>query len=141
MLSIAEAVRLVCGRTSMYVGSESYEAVVAFLGGFDFARDGGPLGGFREWLVVRVDGGNNLVWEQLVLLAAFPEQAWAERGTFSDEANKSAIAALERLLLEFLAVREESGLRRIYLDHENWLRRQDWYAPDWPDWYEFDGDS
>ena len=41
----------------MYVLNETYESAAAFVLGYDAACEGGPLMGFREWLVLRIGSG------------------------------------------------------------------------------------
>ena len=133
--------RQVCERPGMYLSNPSYESVSAFILGFDLASEGGVLHGFREWLVVRNDGGNSLAWHDLVLYAAFPQDpAPRERASASSDAAKHAIRTLLELVREFSADRSKpEGLRRVFLEYESWLRAQDWYTPDSPSWIEVDG--
>jgi hypothetical protein len=108
----------------MYLRSETFDCVVSFLSGYDEAQSGGFLIGFREWLVVRADGGNNLAWPSLVLVVlGVPE----ERGE-----SEKLIEGLFNLLEEFIAVRQShNGLRQIFARYEDWLRRQDWYTAEY----------
>jgi hypothetical protein len=109
----------------MFLGSISYEAAVAFLNGYDIALAGGPLCGFREWLVLRVGGGNNLGWSGLV------KELLGEAGLVKRkqtlEGQKIAIEFLFSLLEEFMTERDEHGVRRVYVAYEQWLREQSWY--------------
>lgn len=51
-----------CLRPAMWVGMPPYLArIEAFIDGFDMACYGGPLQGWREWLIVRVNLGDNLM--------------------------------------------------------------------------------
>lgn len=109
----------------MWLRSPSLELVIAFVQGYDTALAGGLLAGFREWMIVRVDGGSNLAWTALVPLAL-------------DSSPRDTDAQIEgffQLLEEFLAAKNASdGLRRILHRYEAWLRGQDWYTPDYPGW-------
>jgi len=120
----------------MYIQDANYQAVAAFLLGYDTASEGGVLLGFREWLIPRVGGRNNLVWPVLVLYLAFPNAEDPRVEVVSSAATeKHAIDVLFRLVMEFDDLRRKpNGLRKVYLDYERWLRTQDWYDPDWPDW-------
>jgi len=113
-------------RPGMYLAVETIDCVIAFLDGYDAACEHGFLVGFREWLVVRADGGNNLAWSGLV------------RHILDDDPELNAtqqVAGLFELLDAFMAVRcERDGLRRIYAAYEAWLRMQSWYTPDSPSW-------
>src|SRR5947207_973737 len=44
-----------CARRGMFVGAADFSAVVAYIDGFNAARGGGPLLGFREWLTLRAN--------------------------------------------------------------------------------------
>jgi hypothetical protein len=107
-------------RPAMYTGEESYAAVCAFLGGFDLARDGGPLSGFHEWLVIRVGGGDNLHWSGLVKLLVASDPSFP----LSAEHNRLCLDGLFPILSEFLAYRESVGLTRIHQEYAQWLSRQ-----------------
>jgi hypothetical protein len=121
----------------MYLSNVSYETVVAFVEGYDLALHGGFLVGFREWLIVKFDDGNNLSWSALVLslMGLVGERSPAPAEVKSAEGQSAAIAFLFDTLDRFRDEREApSGLRRIYRNYENWLTRQDWYSPMSPDW-------
>src|SRR3954447_18890217 len=57
-----DMVRHVSTRPGKWVTPATFATVCAFLDGFDRGRDGAPLLGFKEWLVVQSNGGNNLTW-------------------------------------------------------------------------------
>ncbi|MDC0679130.1 hypothetical protein [Sorangium atrum] len=119
----------------MYLSNVSYDTVVAFVEGYDLALHGGFLVGFREWLIVKLDDGNNLSWPVLVLglMERVGERSPVE--VKSAEGQSVAMAFLFDTLEKFVHEREApSGLRRIYRNYENWLTRQDWYSPLSPDW-------
>jgi hypothetical protein len=109
---------------SMY-GVRSFEGIHAFLDGFDLARDGGPMAGFREWLIVRANGGNNLGWPGLVQLLTIPQVASIELSAEQDDLCRRAVP---RLLSEYLAYREEVGLTKVFHDYGKWLLRHRWYT-------------
>jgi hypothetical protein len=107
----------------MYVAPASVGGVVAYIDGFNAARGGGPLAGFREWLVVRVNGGNNLHWARLVSLLTSPH-------TVQDAAAKQEvlwIQALGNVLAEYLRYRHDNGITKVYYDYGRWLLRHRWY--------------
>ncbi|XXX76289.1 hypothetical protein WMF30_52425 [Sorangium sp. So ce134] len=119
----------------MYLSNVSYDTIVAFVEGYDLALCRGFLVGFREWLVVKLEDGNNLSWSVLVLnlMGRVGERSSTE--VKSAEGPGVAIEFLFDTLEQFLDEREApSGLRRIYRSYENWLTRQDWYSPLSPDW-------
>jgi hypothetical protein len=114
-------------RPSMYLRVNTYDAAVSFVNGYNIALSGGLLVGFREWLIVRVDGAENRAWTELVLLELGDPEAQGEQSAL--------IKGLFRVLEEFVAVRDVSGgLRRIYVAYEKWLERQEWYITTHPDW-------
>jgi len=125
-------------RTGMYIQDATYRAAAAFVLGYDIASEGGVLVGFREWLIPQVSGGNNLAWSALVLHVAFPEALDPDAIVASSpETERHAIDVLFRLIGEFDDVRKErDGLRKVYLDYERWLRAQDWYDSESPQWIE-----
>src|SRR4051794_6854569 len=113
---LIEALR---SRPGMFVNVETFDVVTAFLCGYDAALHGGLLVGFREWLIVRSDGGNNFTWDGLV-------RGLIGENSLSDETK--AIELLFCLLEEFTDVRDaRDGLRRILMSYERWLRKQEWY--------------
>jgi len=106
-----------CARPGMFVVPASLATVCAYMDGFDVARDRGPLVGLREWLVTRVRGGTNLHWTGLITIVLSVEMPGDEK----------AIETLGRLLTEFFKHRRESGIAKIFQDHNRWLVRQKWY--------------
>lgn len=119
-------------RTSMYLDSGSYAEASAFVQGCDAGNDYGLLYGFREWLIVRLNGYNNLHWSALVLHSAFPtETVTSEDIISSKERNKIAVNELCDLLIEFLREREKyDGILKIFERYFSWLYQQSWYTPE-----------
>lgn len=108
----------------MYVGSNDFEKVCAFIDGLHAAT--GCLIGFREWLIVEVDTGNNLVWWGLVGHAIHRDSTPAEE----------RVQRLGELIDEFYkftgsTIGATNGLMRVYVRYHGWLLRQKWYKPDW----------
>ena len=104
----------------MYLLEETYVVVAAFIQGYDEAYEGGLLAGFREWLVVRLVGGQNLAWPALVLHAAFPGSRSPQDALRSEpDGDRVAIDTLFRLLTEFDETRKKhDGLRSIFVAFE-----------------------
>jgi hypothetical protein len=50
----------------MYVWPDTYEAVIAYVQGYDAALEGALLLGFEEWLMAQMKWGSNLHWPALV---------------------------------------------------------------------------
>jgi hypothetical protein len=127
-MDTAKLLDAVRNRPGMLGLDRSFGQTAAFVNGLNAGRDGMFLIGFREWLIVRADLGDNLVWESLVRHIAFPGQV--ERSP-SVEGDEHAREVLLDLLSEFLAARDmrHEGLLRIYDAYGKWLRRQSWYEP------------
>jgi hypothetical protein len=103
-------------RTGMYTLNDTYESVASFVLGYDAAHEGGTLMGFREWLVLRLDFGDNLGWPALVPHIAFPKakDPWKRLG--KPAAERHAIETMFDLIAEFDGVRSQhEGLKDIFL--------------------------
>lgn len=113
-------------RFGMYLQDETYAAAAALVLGYDLACEGGVLAGFREWLVVRLNGGPNLGWTALVLHAAFPAATDPQQAVLaSPETQRHAIDVLFGLLAEYDDVRTgRDGLRGVFLAFDRWLHQQ-----------------
>lgn len=123
---------------SMYLRSVKFDVAVAFVAGFDSATNNGLLVGFREWLVVRLNDGNNMHWSELLLMIDKSERA----GTPSAATEKARVAFLFSTLEEFFAECERpEGMRSIFVRHDDWLRAQEWYGPGSPSWLPRSGDA
>jgi hypothetical protein len=114
------------------LSEETYEEAAAFVLGCDAGNEWGLLTGFKEWLIVRLNYGNNLAWIGMVLRIAFPNGPVYWTGITAPKAeNKIAIDTLFDLLIEFLRERKEpDGLTKIFERYLAWLHRQSWYDPD-----------
>ena len=124
-------------RLGMHLQRVDYPTASALVEGYNLAVNGGLLFGFREWLIVKANGGNNLAWSQLVLEVAFPEVALRRAALQTQEGNDKAVNAMFNLLDDFLAFRSRpEGAREVFLTYERWLRRQAWYEPSSPVWFE-----
>lgn len=118
-------------RPGMYLRRVQFDAAIAFVQGFDAATNGGLLVGFKEWLVLRTKDGHNLSWPELVSMLDKP----ARVGTPSEAAEEARVTFLFSTLNEFVAERERpAGIRSIFVRYDEWLRAQNWYGPDSPDW-------
>jgi hypothetical protein len=125
-MEFQDLVRSVCKRPGMYVPSPYFSSVCAYICGFDQARDGGPLAGFHEWLVVRADGGDNLHWVGLVELILQPG---ADRtGPLTAEQEASCLKGMADLFEEFFGFRQEHGITKIHHHYARWLLRKRWYT-------------
>jgi len=112
-----------CLRPQMYVGSTSFVAVCAYLDGFNHARSGGPLIGLQQWLVVRLNTGNNLHWAGVARQQLPHDPADAQ---LSEE--ERAVRSLGRLLAEFFEYRRANGVTKVFHEYARWLLRWSWYT-------------
>ncbi len=114
-----ELLTLVRLRPGMYGLDGSFTHFCIFVEGWDTGTSWSLLAGFREWLIVRVNGGDNLVWAALVLRIAFPSGKHVDSLDTND--NAVAVDTLFRLLDEFLELREQSnGLAEIFTTYVTW---------------------
>jgi len=119
----------------MYLSPVEFDVVAAFLQGFHVATCSGLLEGFREWLVVKLGHGSNLAWSQLALHLAFPDAPSPRQRLSEHGGQQHAVEVLFRLLEEYWQAKESpQGLRRIFVDYQHWIQRQDWYGPSSPDY-------
>jgi len=81
----------------MHVSPESYEAVAAYVMGFEAATEHGALNGFQPWLALKHGSGFNLHWAGLVLLEAFADG----RSPTTPSEHRHAIDTLFDLIDEF----------------------------------------
>lgn len=86
-------------RPGMYVGRVRYNAVTAYLDGYDHASGGRLLTGFQPWLARKLQTGGNLVWPSLVLRVLLPEGRAPEPWPEVDQ--QRAVEGLFGLLDEF----------------------------------------
>lgn len=94
-------------RPGAYGLDGSYRLFTTYIAGFHAGSGHTVLEGFREWLIVRVRGGDNLVWEALVLMPAFPgETGRSPFVRMDDERNAVAVGVLFASLDRFLADRD-----------------------------------
>ncbi|GAA2777684.1 hypothetical protein GCM10010452_00960 [Crossiella cryophila] len=106
----------------------SYGGLVNFVMGLDLGTDGALLNGFREFLVLKLDGGDNLGWPGLVkhLSGDGTEAAVDQIGP-----GQAGVDCLFDLLDEFLAEASNPHRRtRIHHEYVQWLQRQSWYNQD-----------
>jgi len=110
----------------MWFHPVTFETAAAFIQGFDAALSEGLLVGFREWLIVRLNGPNDLTWPPMVLMALEDPRA--------DSTPQLLVERMFAILDEFVQARKSGGLRPIFLGYEAWLNRQSWYTPNSPQW-------
>lgn len=108
----------------MWVSPETFDSVASFVTGFDAARDGAVLRGFREWLQLYGARGSNLAWPWLVLALAFPNDEPGEGSLVDAAAHRHAIDTLFELFAEFDdVVGQRDGLTAIYVAFDRRSRR------------------
>ncbi len=110
----------------MYISQQTYTHTVAYLNGMNNAYNDNLLKGFREWLIVKFDTGNNLCWDVIILQGLF-EEGKIHSLNAECENNQFLIQTLFQLLNEFLSERETLGLAEIELKYKKWLIEQKWY--------------
>jgi len=127
----------VAARPSSFLASVEYDVAIGFIDGYDAATHGGVLVGLREWLIVKLGFGNNLIWSSLIQRLIFHEQSNANE-VFPDPVKPElSIRKLFTILDEFATERDSAnGLRSIYLRYHQWLQSQDWYDSESPDYVE-----
>lgn len=112
-------------RPGMQLPSPTFGAVVAFVIGYDAASAGSFLEGFREWLIVKLEGGSNLWWPALVVeLMSSATGDQLSRPSWEEEDDKATDFLFETIE-EFLAYRETNGIRIILDEYSSWLRLQE----------------
>jgi hypothetical protein len=111
-----------CQTPGMYITPVNYDTMCAYLQGFDAARNGGPLLGFAQWLIVRANSGNNLHWRGLAKL-----QLVVELKDKNLPQGEQEVQALGRLLQIFFEERKQLGITKIYYEFGKWLLRKSWY--------------
>ena len=57
-MSLPEVLANLRKRPSIYINPETYDTAVAFVDGYDAATRRGLLVGFHEWLIVKLNRGN-----------------------------------------------------------------------------------
>ncbi len=116
-------------RPGMYFGGSTlrYDQLVAFVTGVDMGSQGALLAGFREFLILKYDGGSNLWWSALVMRLRVPDASIP----LETEDDQAAVNGLFDLLDEFLAETGSAfGATRIYHEYFLWLQQQSWYKPE-----------
>ncbi len=84
--------------------------------------------GFREWLVVQLDGYNSQVWTELVPVLAIQRGILSRSSSDDPKWEAEAIESVFVILDEFLSVQAaHNGPRRIFVEYDQWLRKQSWY--------------
>jgi hypothetical protein len=92
----------------MYVLSDRYDVMVAFVCGCDAATGGNLLAGFQEWAAERVTGHPeaSVSWAGLIAHSQSPEGSARPLSELSGEPGAAAADKLLDLIDEFLALRE-----------------------------------
>lgn len=117
MVEFAPLIQHLCKRPGMYVVPAQMGTVIAFIDGFDHASDDKPLSGFREWLIVRANGGTNLYWGGIVKLILRPNMTVDE---FCQSNEEQLFQGLENLLMEFIDERNKFGKDKILDEYNQW---------------------
>jgi len=101
----------------MYLVDVSLNSVLSFLIGFDCACSFGVFVGFKEWLVLSLDGGENFAWDALIRNKL--------RAAGIDERGDGVAEFVMAVVAEFWEVsRTRHGLERIFVDYHAWLAKE-----------------
>ncbi|MBX7228635.1 MAG: hypothetical protein K1X48_03385 [Burkholderiaceae bacterium] len=125
-MEFKDLVQKLCKQPGMWVSEPYFMSVCAYLRGYDDAREGGPLAGFREWLIVKVNEGNNLGWERLVQNIIFRDEL--SQASLKAQGEEESLLKLASLLDEYLVFRSVTGLTKVYYDYAQWLLKKQWYS-------------
>ncbi len=104
---------------SMFMISRQCQSVIAFVEGVDFAFRGGGLAGFREWLVVKNNGGNNLGWPAHILFMCYPDK-FINLADLGNVDHRMVTDTMFELIEAFESEKEKKGLGRIFREYEEW---------------------
>lgn len=103
-------------RSGMYVDTDNYHAVTAFIDGMDTICNG--MMGFHQWLEMRVGTRYNVGWQVIILELSPTPIPWPPEN--SDQ-NKRAIGLIGETLKEFFEYREKVGVTHIYTEYSKWI--------------------
>lgn len=109
--------------TDMYLLNRKFTSLVAYIDGMNLVYEGILLEGFREWLIVNNNFGNNLCWSLIILKSQFPEKSLEEIDNDKD-ANQILVRKTFDMLLEFLKYRDSKGLENVFSIYKKWLSQQ-----------------
>ncbi|MCX2951589.1 hypothetical protein [Lentzea sp. NEAU-D7] len=115
----------------MFVSRPSFDALTAFITGYDEAarRLGAPgLRGWSEWLVACRGRDCNHAWPGQVLHMAIPE-GWENLWALAPDVEARAIEVLFDLLDRFLAERDNSDTPEVLCEPVRQSSTQDHTAP------------
>ena len=131
-LEFEKMVEILCTHPGMFLCPASYGAVCAYLERFDAARNGGPLVGLHQWLVVRSNGGDNRVWQALVqelvgrkfINAVLSDEELPDKELPGEELFLREVG---KLFAEFFEYRRVNGITKVFHEYARWLLRRSWY--------------
>ena len=102
---------LVAEKPGMFVHAKRFDVVWGFIEGFDTARAGAPLKGFREWLVLQRGAWSNLAWFMLIRERVFPD---SDPGLLPEpHEHEALLAELRSTLAAFRRDLDREGLSAI----------------------------
>ncbi|MGW6282941.1 hypothetical protein [Kribbella sp. NPDC055071] len=125
-MDFQKMVRSIRSRPAVYGLDGSLASLEAFILGWDLGSQGSMLLGFREWLVLRFDGGNNLSWQALI--RRMHKMEVEREGRI--EPDLSADGLFDVLDRFFDDRNQSDGILRIYAMYADWLRSQEWFRPE-----------
>jgi hypothetical protein len=114
----------ICDRPALYVGEINFKLFVAYIDGFNQGRDGGPMLGFKEWLIVRRRyKGGSLYWSGMIELEAGGNPN--SPSSPQQDLDSRLISIAGGLLQEFLEFRIQHGIAKVFCDYAAWLNERD----------------
>lgn len=109
----------------MFLIRDTFECRVAYLQGYCHGSNSELLTAFREWLIPKLDRGNETAWPGIVLMMVFPGRFYGTELMCDEDAR--ACEGLTTLLDEFFdEVSTEEGARAISTRYQKWLESRSW---------------
>lgn len=125
-MAVPHALGLFFKHPEMHIPKTDFDTAVAFIQGYDSACNRGVLVGFREWLILKLERGNNLAWPELFLRFAFPGTDAPRTKELPKADHRRLTRTLFDTIEEFSTERDAAGgLERVLYRHAEWVRAQD----------------
>src|SRR4051812_40435769 len=120
-MEIPRALSLFFRTPGMYIPRTDFYTAAAFILGFDKAREGDVLVGFREWLVLKLGYGDNFAWPELILRLAYPEPGARPRELPASDQERLMGLLFEAVEAFWKAREDAGGPEEIFRRHADWL--------------------
>ena len=117
----------ICERPGMFLPDGNFEQVCSYIDGLHAAN--GCLIGFREWLIVKLDTGNNMMWQVLIQIQLDNESTPVDR----------RVSRLGEIINDFYqftgsTLGASNGLLKVYVQYHGWLLGKRWYNSERPEY-------